>query len=112
MSNVTVRRSTSADHADLARLAELDSASPPRGPALIAEADSRMLAALPLGSGRPIADPFEPTAELVALLELRRSQIQRGAPVPPRGPALARARARLARGGVASLSQGPPTSPS
>ena len=24
-----------------------------------------MLAALPLGSGRPIADPFEPTAELV-----------------------------------------------
>jgi hypothetical protein len=75
MSNVTVRRSTSADHADLARLAALDSASPPRGPALVAEADSRMLAALPLGSGRPIADPFEPTAELVALLELRRSQI-------------------------------------
>jgi hypothetical protein len=40
-------------------------------------ADERMLAALPLGSGRPIADPFEPTAELVALLELRRSQIDR-----------------------------------
>jgi hypothetical protein len=35
-----------------------------------------MLAALPLGAGRPIADPFEPTAELVALLELRRSQIE------------------------------------
>ena len=75
MSNVTVRRSTSGDHAELNRLAALDSASPPRGPALIAEADSRMLAALPLGSGRPIADPFEPTAELVALLELRRTQI-------------------------------------
>ena len=35
-----------------------------------------MLAALPLGSGRAIADPFEPTAEVVALLELRREQME------------------------------------
>ena len=42
---------------------------------LVAEADSRMLAALPLGSGRPIADPFEPSAEAVALLELRAAQL-------------------------------------
>jgi hypothetical protein len=76
MKNITVRRSTSGDAGALARLAALDSASPPRGPALVAEADSRMLAALPIGSGRSIADPFEPTAELVALLELRRSQIE------------------------------------
>jgi hypothetical protein len=75
MTNITVRRSTSGDESSLARLAALDSASPPRGPALVAEADSRMLAALPLGSGRAIADPFEPTAEAVALLELRRDQI-------------------------------------
>jgi hypothetical protein len=75
MQNVTVRRSTSADESALARLAALDSASPPRGPALIAEADTRVLAALPLGSGRPIADPFEPTAPLLQLLELRRTQI-------------------------------------
>ena len=76
MQNVTVRRSASGDESALTRLASLDSASPPRGPALIAEADSRMLAALPLGAGRAIADPFEPTAELVALLELRKTQIQ------------------------------------
>jgi hypothetical protein len=76
MQNITVRRSTSGDAGALARLAALDSGSPPRGPALVAEADSRMLAALPIGSGRPIADPFEPTAELVALLELRRSQME------------------------------------
>src|SRR4051794_30427964 len=76
MQNVTVRRSVSGDESALARLAALDSARPPTGPALIAEADSRMLAGLPLGSGRPIADPFEPTAELVALLELRRTQIE------------------------------------
>src|SRR5215210_4481654 len=76
MNNVTVRRSTSGDESALARLAALDSGTPPRGPALVAEADSRMLAALPLGSGRPIADPFEPTAEIVALLELRAEQLR------------------------------------
>jgi hypothetical protein len=75
MRNITVRRSTSGDESALARLAALDSASPPRGPALVAEADSRMLAALPLGAGRAIADPFEPTAAAVALLELRRDQL-------------------------------------
>jgi hypothetical protein len=77
MKNVTVRRSTSGDEGALAQLAALDSGSPPRGPALVAMADERMLAALPLGAGRPIADPFEPTAELVALLELRRAQMGR-----------------------------------
>jgi hypothetical protein len=84
MKNVTVRRSTSGDESALARLAELDSASPPRGPALIAEADTRMLAALPLGSGRPIADPFEPTVELVQLLELRRTQLGASEAAPAR----------------------------
>src|SRR5829696_6941482 len=83
MKNVTVRRSTSGDAGALARLAALDSARPPRGPALVAEADARMLAALPIGSGRPIADPFEPTA---ALLELRRSQIERAEESTARRP--------------------------
>src|SRR5215218_4912502 len=76
MNNITVRFSAASDLSELARLAALDSASPPRGPALVAEADSRMLAALPLGSGRPIADPFEPTAEILALLELRAEQLR------------------------------------
>jgi hypothetical protein len=84
MQNVTVRRSTSGDESALARLAALDSASPPRGPALIAEADTRILAALPLGSGRPIADPFEPTAALLQLLELRRTQIEAADAKAPR----------------------------
>lgn len=75
MTDITVRPAVSADLSDLARLAALDSASPPRGPALVAMADARMLAALPLGAGRTIADPFEPTAEAVALLELRAAQL-------------------------------------
>ena len=78
MTDITVRRSVAADRSELERLAALDSARPPTGPALVAEADSRMLAALPLGSGRPIADPFEPTAAVVALLELRAEQIAAG----------------------------------
>jgi hypothetical protein len=75
MTDITVRYSVASDLSELSRLAALDSATPPRGPALIAEADSRMLAALPMGSGRPIADPFEPTSEIVALLELRKAQL-------------------------------------
>jgi hypothetical protein len=75
LSNVTVRHAVDADERALARLAALDSAPRLRGPALLAEADARVIAALPLGSGRAIADPFEPSAEAVALLELRRSQL-------------------------------------
>jgi hypothetical protein len=75
MTDITVRRSVSGDRSELQRLAALDGARPPTGPALVAEADSRMIAALPLGSGRPIADPFEPTAAIVALLELRARQM-------------------------------------
>jgi hypothetical protein len=79
MTDITVRRAVAGDRSELERLAALDGARPPTGPALVAEADSRMLAALPLGSGRPIADPFEPTATIVALLELRAAQMT-GAP--------------------------------
>jgi hypothetical protein len=85
MKNFTVRRSHAGDQVELERLAILDSARAPRGPALIAEVDSRIFAALPLGSGRPIADPFEPTAELIALLELRRAQIDSAETHSPRG---------------------------
>ena len=82
MTDITVRRAVATDRSELERLAALDSANAPRGPALIAEADSRMLAALPLGSGRPIADPFEPTAGIVALLQLRAEQLSMDRPEP------------------------------
>jgi hypothetical protein len=78
MTKLTVRHAVASDLSELTRLAALDSGTPPRGPALVAEADSRMLAALPLGSGRAIADPFEPTAKVVALLELRAEQLRNG----------------------------------
>jgi len=75
---ISVRSATAADRVELARLAALDSRRPVAGSVLIAEADARIVAALPLGSGRPIADPFEPTAEVLALLELRAEQLRNG----------------------------------
>jgi hypothetical protein len=88
MNHVTVRLARPADESGLARLAALDSATPLEGPALIAEADSRLIAAVPLGPGRPIADPFEPTAELLDLLELRRAQLAQANPVRAAGSRL------------------------
>ena len=76
MFDITFRLSGPADQYGLARLAALDGARPLDGPALVAEADSRLLAALPLGSGRAIADPFEPTADIVALLELEKQRVR------------------------------------
>ena len=61
MNKITVRYSVASDLSELARLAALDSASPPRGPALI-------------------ADPFEPTAEILELLRLRAEQVEAGEP--------------------------------
>jgi hypothetical protein len=97
MTEITVRRAVAADYGDLERLAALDSTRPPRGPALVAEADSRMIAALPIGSGRAIADPFEPSAEVVALPHLRAQQLAEASNAPRRRGLLARASSRLRR---------------
>jgi hypothetical protein len=93
---VTVRHAGPADTAALARLAALDSARAPRGPALLAEADARVVAALPFGSGRPIADPFTRTSHAVALLELRRAQLE-AADRSPRRSLVQRVRSLLPR---------------
>ena len=73
--DMTVRLARDADEADLARLAALDSAEPIETDALVVEADSKVIAAASLESGLTIADPFEATADAVALLELRRAQL-------------------------------------
>jgi hypothetical protein len=68
---VVIRRAYPDDAAALERLARLDSRRPLEGPVLLAERDGRVLAALATDSGRHVADPFAPTADLVALLEVR-----------------------------------------
>ena len=87
---VTIRMAVPADAAALSRLAQLDSAPPPDPMALVAEVGGELCAALELGSGRAIADPFRPTAELVEMLVQRAGQLE--APAPRR---TARRRLRL-----------------
>ena len=74
--SMTIRSSEPQDERDLKRLAQLDSARPLRGAALIAETDGAPLAAVEVTSGRAIADPFKPTAKLVDLLRVRAAQLR------------------------------------
>ena len=67
-SPLVLRPATSVDSADLERLAALDSARPLDGDVLLAHAGGEVRAALSLDSGRVVADPFWPSAELVDLL--------------------------------------------
>lgn len=67
----TIRRAGAHDDLTVARLAELDTAPSLRGICLIAERDGMPVAACEIASGRVIADPFKPTADVVDLLETR-----------------------------------------
>jgi hypothetical protein len=78
---LTIRMAVSADAEALGGLAQLDSAPPPGPvPMLVAEVGGELRAALPLDGGPAIADPFEWTAELVAMLVARARQLEAAAP--------------------------------
>lgn len=79
---VVIRPAYPDDAAPLERLARLDSQRPlaavaAAGPVLVAERDGRIVAALASRGGRTIADPFTPTADLVALLRLHAADTAR-----------------------------------
>jgi hypothetical protein len=65
---ITIRPAYADDAQALTRLAVLDSAALPAEPLLLAEADGELRAALSMADGSVIADPFAPTAHVVALL--------------------------------------------
>jgi len=77
---VVLRPAAAADAAALTRLAQLDGAPRPSGDLLVAELDGRIAAAVPVGGGRAIADPFLPTADLVELLRARAGALGAGTP--------------------------------
>jgi hypothetical protein len=92
---VVIRVATPADRDELAGLAALDSARALPGTVLVAQSDGRIRAAYSVEEGRAIADPFRPTAGLVALLEARSASLQgrrRASILPRRRPLLAPAR--------------------
>jgi hypothetical protein len=89
---IVIRPDRPEDARALARLAALDSARVPASPLLMAEVEGELRAAVSLTDGRTIADPFQRTASLVALLTMRAGQLQ-AEPTPSR-----RLPARLRRG--------------
>jgi hypothetical protein len=72
--SITIRHATEQDSAALARLAALDEGVPPQGETLVALVEGELVAALPMDGARAVADPFQPTLELLALLRVRAGQ--------------------------------------
>jgi hypothetical protein len=73
--SITIRTIHDGDEPVLRRLAQLDSGRVPSAPALGAEIDGRLIAAISIDSGELVADPFARSAEASDLLRLRRSQL-------------------------------------
>ena len=73
---VSLRLCCVHDDDALDRLAVLEGRPVPTGRFVLAEVNGRVVAALPLGGGEPLADPFQPTAHLLPLLRLRASQLE------------------------------------
>ena len=70
--SLTIRLAVPADAPALRRLAQLDSAPPPGPvPMVVAEVRGEVCAALSLDGACAIANPFQRTAELVAMLQAR-----------------------------------------
>ena len=79
---ITLRGASAADAAALERLAALDSRRLPGGDLLVAESDGHIVAAVSVRTLDAVADPFERTADAVALL--RRQAVQRRNAAPLR----------------------------
>ena len=91
---VLIRAARGSDGDALEQLAQLDSARVTSGDLLVAESDGALVAAHAPASGATIADPFQRTATVVELLELRAAGLGAGRIRRAAGPRLmARARA-------------------
>ncbi|HET8757994.1 MAG TPA: hypothetical protein VFM58_18375 [Solirubrobacteraceae bacterium] len=68
----TIRLATPADDAALRWLAEIDDQDPlGTGPVLLGEIDGKPQAAISMADGRVVANPFRPTASLLAHIRMR-----------------------------------------
>ena len=68
---ITIRPARPEDLGELARVAARDTHDLPQGRVLVARVGSDVRAAISLEDGSIVADPFHPTAELVAMLKIR-----------------------------------------
>src|SRR4051794_35433932 len=81
--DVTIRWAQESDRPRLERLAVLDSKRLPPGPLLVAVVGDSIWAALSIVAGTALADPFEPSADLVGLLRTRATQLAERKPLAP-----------------------------
>ena len=96
-STIAMRAATTdSDERIVHKLAVLDSAADPAGPVVIALVDGRPVAAASLVDGHVVADPFQPTADVVELLQARVAASARSRP-PGRAAAGSPSRARGSR---------------
>lgn len=72
----TLRLDRVGDAARLYQLAALSERPLAGGPFVLGEVEGRIVAALPVHGGAPIADPFELTEHLVPLMRLRAMQLR------------------------------------
>jgi hypothetical protein len=74
---VVIRPARGSDGRALEQLAQLDSRPPLTGEVLVGERDGELVAAYAPASRAAIADPFRPTSDIVALLELHGGRRER-----------------------------------
>lgn len=74
--DVELRLCSVRDDEALERLAALNERPLPFGRFVVAFSNGRLVAALPLGGGHVLRDPFVATEQLLPLLELRADQIR------------------------------------
>ena len=82
---ITLRRAVDGDARALATLAELDSQRLPDDEFLIGEVAGQPWAALGIGSGVLLADPYRPTVQLAELLRLRAGSMRALTQLPHSG---------------------------
>src|SRR5687768_197134 len=74
--SITIRHARPSDADAVAHLAQRHGAEVPTGSLLVAEVGGELRAAISIEGGEAIADPFQPTAELVRLLTARAAQLR------------------------------------
>jgi hypothetical protein len=82
--DLLIRTAVPSDAPALGRLAALDEAPLPGGQLLVAEVAGELWAAVSLDTLEAIADPFHPTAGVIALVQMRAGQLRISAASPRR----------------------------
>lgn len=72
---IVIRRQADGDNGAVVRLAGLAGRPTPPHPVLLAEADGKLVAAVSRRTGEVVSDPFEASADVIALLRLRAAQL-------------------------------------